>query len=126
MDLKTAAPTSAQRGINETLEKVTCFSLSWAFHIFVPSSGCKERFEWRYNYGPEVALLAPKGKGLELVRVRTGEVVAAYGRTSMSARKIGKFRWCSEDWYGEEGDMMVLISLLALTEKMRRGELETD
>ncbi len=86
------------------------------------AEGKRERFEWRHSSGPEVSALEGRSRGLKLVRVGTGEVVAAYAKTGMSARKIGKFRWVSNEEWGEEAGILVVISLLAIVERERRDE----
>jgi hypothetical protein len=96
---------------------------NWGFNIYVPWSSRPERFEWRHSSGPEVGALEGGTRGLELVRVGTGKVVAAFAWTALSAKKLGKFRWCTDDWFGEEGDLLVLISLLAVLEYIRKQQI---
>ena len=64
--------------------------------------------------------------GVEMRRVATGEVVCAWAWT-VSMKKAGKFRWvvagaASGGGWGEEAELMVLITLLAVVERIRRDE----
>ena len=96
--------------------------------MLVPSTGTREPFEWRFSRGAEVAALDGRYRGLKCVRVGTGEVVCAWAWTGVSARKVGKLRWESEGprgggrGWGEEAEWMVVVTLLAVVEKLRREE----
>jgi hypothetical protein len=37
--------------------------------------------------------------------------------------EVGKFGWCTDDWYGDEGDLLVLISLLAVLGYIRKQQI---
>ena len=76
-----------------SLIKSGTFSSSQFFHVLVPSTGLNERFEWKPSSGAEVALLQGRRRGMKLVRVATGEVVAAWARPNSGRKKKGKLRF---------------------------------
>jgi hypothetical protein len=93
------------------------------FDFFVNATAKMERFEWKSSSGPEVAALRGKSHGMKLVRVGTGEVVAAWARPNSGTRKKGKLRFTARD-RGELDDkweLMAVVSISAIIEKSRRS-----
>jgi hypothetical protein len=107
--------------VTENLEKERVFVDTYSIHFVHPTSGIRERFEWRHSSGAQVKALNGKPRGLKLVRTTTGEVVAVY-TGAISLRKLGKMRWLSERSYGDVSELIVMMSILALVEKDRREE----
>jgi hypothetical protein len=110
--------------VREELAKTSWLPDAWGFEMWVAGTGARERFEWRYSRGAQVAALEGRGRGLKCVRVGTGEVVCVWA-WSVSLTKAGKFRWVvvggGADW-GEEAEVMVVVTLLAIVERIRRDE----
>ncbi|KAH7384897.1 hypothetical protein BKA64DRAFT_646338 [Cadophora sp. MPI-SDFR-AT-0126] len=111
-----AAPT-------EKVESEGCFSLTHFFSLYLPLCGVRERFEWKVSVGREVRGLGGRSKGMELVRVRSGRVVAVYVSVNLAVRKKGKMRVLREDGdgLGREFEMMAVMSLVAILEAQRRA-----
>ena len=84
-----------------------------------------ERFEWKPSSGPEVQSLQGSSRGMKCVRARSGEVVAAWAAPNVVHRKKGKMRFLlNKDGFGagkEKFEIMVVISILSIMEKARRG-----
>jgi hypothetical protein len=110
--------------LREHMQKTGWLPDAWGFEMLLPTTGRRELFEWKHSRGPEVMALEGRNRGLKCVRVVTGEVVCAWAWTGASARKVGKLRWVvagTEAW-GEEAELMVLVTLLAVVERIRRDE----
>ena len=107
--------------VTETLEKVGVFVDTYSLHLVHPTSGNRELFEWRHSSGAQVKALNGKTRGLKLVRAATGEIIAVY-TGAISLNKMGKMQWLSERSYGDVGELLVMMSILALVEKDRRDD----
>jgi hypothetical protein len=105
----------------ENLEKKRIFVDTYSIHLVHPTSGIRELFEWRHSSGAQVKALNGKSRGLKLVRTTTGEVIAVY-TGAISLKKMGKMKWLSERSYGDVGELIVMMSILALVEKDRRDD----
>lgn len=104
------------------LEKEGFVSLVYWFMYKVPSTGQTEKFEWRRSSGNEVKALRGKSHGMKLVRLSTGEVVAAWTLPNTVHTKKGKMSFMARDRaaLGTEFELAVVLSILALIEKGRR------
>lgn len=89
------------------------------FSLYLEDYGRRERFEWKSSGGAEVRALG-HSTGMKLVRVKTGEVVAAYADVSCAWTKKGKICFLGTD-LGDEWRVMVVMSLVALLEARRRS-----
>ena len=112
--------------MTEPLEKEGLLSSAWAVYLVIPESGVRERFEWRRSSDLEVHRLQGRSKGMSFVRVGTGEVMVVYaGVSGRSTKKAGKFRWVGGRGggtdIGDAGELLCVMSLLALLEKARRS-----
>ena len=117
------APQSAGRPpLRAQMQKTGWLPDAWGFEMPLPGSARREQFEWKHSRGPEVAALEGRNRGLKCVRVATGEVVCAWAWTGVSARKVGKLRWVLGERWGEEVELMILVTLLAVVERVRRDE----
>jgi len=76
-----------------TLIKSGTFSSSQVFDVHIRSTDKNERFEWKASTGAEVASLEGQRRGMKLVRVSTGAVVAAWTRPNIGMKKKGKLRF---------------------------------
>jgi hypothetical protein len=100
----------------------------YAFHLTLPRTSVREKFEWRYAAGPILrSLEGIRQSGvLKLVRSITGETVAVYAglgqssRTKNPRRVVGMFRFLGER-LGEEFDVLAIMSILAIVERGRRS-----
>lgn len=89
----------------------------------LPGSNAKEKFEWKRSSGQEVANLMGKSNGEKLVRVKTGEVVAAWTLPGMSNKKKGKMSFLgNREVLGEKFELMAVICILGIMEKARRSK----
>lgn len=107
------------------LEREGAFSTVTFFNYPIPQANGQvqlERFEWKSSSGPEVQSLRGSSHGMKCVRVRTGEVVAAWARANSGTRKKGKMAFMMRDrGLGDEKfETMVVISVLSIMEKARR------
>ncbi|PVH82730.1 hypothetical protein DL98DRAFT_530108 [Cadophora sp. DSE1049] len=96
------------------------------FSLYLPLCGARERFEWKSSGGREVREMG-HSKGMKLVRVRNGRIVAVYASMSCAVRKRGKMRiWMGEgDGLGREFELMAVMSLVAILEAQRRASRNT-
>jgi hypothetical protein len=103
------------------LESTGTFTRSYMFPA-VLAGGAKEMFEWKRSSGAEVQGLQGKSHGMKLVRIRSGEVVAAWARANSGYKKKGKMEFLRVDRasLGEGFELMVVISILTIMEKARR------
>jgi hypothetical protein len=110
--------------IRKELQKTGYWPEAWSFEMVLSRAGksVREGFEWKYSRGEEVQAVGGRNRGLKCVRVGTGEVVCAWAWTVVSARKVGKFRWVGGESWGEEAELMVVATLLAVVERIRRDE----
>jgi len=94
----------------------------------VLASGQQEMFEWKSSSGPDVQSLEGRSHGMKLVRMRSGEVVAAWTRANSGYRKKGKISFLRTDRgaLGEGFELMVVVSILAIMEKARRRKKNTS
>jgi hypothetical protein len=88
----------------------------------VLASGEREMFEWKSSSGAEVQTLQGRSHGMKLVRMRSGEVVAAWTRANSGHEKKDKISFLTEDRrvLGERFELMAVISVLAMIEKARK------
>jgi hypothetical protein len=123
-DIDIAPQSAGHPPLRAKMQKTGWLPDAWGFEMLLPgsSSARREQFEWKYSRGPEVAALEGRTRGLKCVRVATGEVVCAWAWTAVSARKVGKLRWVLGERWGEEVELMVLVTLLAVVERVRRDE----
>ena len=120
--------------MQEQLLKTGSWPAAWGFEIFVLVAGGgrraagaprrRERLEWEHSRGPEVTALEGNSRGLKCVRAATGVVVCVWAWTR-SPWKVGKFRWMlgapdGGDGWGSKADVMVVMTLLAVVERIRR------
>jgi len=99
----------------------------YAFHIAIPKTGLREKFEWRHSSGPFIRTIDEirHSTGLELVRCFNDETVAVFAglsrrSTTKNPRKVvGMFRFLG-DRLGEEFDVYAVMSILAIVERSRR------
>jgi hypothetical protein len=103
------------------LENTGTFTRSYMFPA-VLASGEQEMFEWKSSSGADVQSLEGRSHGMKLVRMRSGEVVAAWTRANSGYKKKGKISFLRTDKgvLGEGFELMVVISILAIMEKARR------
>jgi hypothetical protein len=103
------------------LENTGTFTRSYMFPA-VMASGEREMFEWKSSSGADVQSLEGKSHGMKLVRMRSGEVVAAWTRANSGYKKKGKISFLRTDKgaLGEGFELMVVVSILAIMEKARR------
>ena len=93
------------------------------FSIEVESMGQREAFEWRHSRGSEVAALGASHSGWKLVRLSTGEVVAAWADASMSITKHMQFHFLGSGAsvaLGERWAVMSVITALRMWDMERR------
>lgn len=113
--------------VAQPLQKDGFFGSAWVIYVPVPPSGVRERFEWRNSSAVDVQRLEGRTPGMSLVRVGTGEVMAVYAGVSRgSTREVGKLRWVGgrdgRTDIGSAGELLCVMSLLALLEKARRSK----
>jgi hypothetical protein len=89
IDIELAA-TSSYRAERHALVKTGVFSSGRTFSVTLAGSNVPESFEWKRSNGQEVATLHGRGHGEKLVRINTGEVVAAWTTPYMSIGKKGR------------------------------------
>jgi hypothetical protein len=111
--------------VTQPLSKDGLFTTTWSMHITVPGTGFRERFEWRNSSGVEVQRLEGGSKGKKFVKYGTGEVLAVYAPESgWSTKKVGKVRWVGGKAgltdIGPVGELLCVVSLLAMLEKERK------
>jgi len=112
--------------IRTQLTKDQLFSSSMSFFAATAQSGTAERFEWKSSTGPEVQALEGSRHGMSLVRTQTGEVVAAWARPNSGTKKKGKVAWVGRrDVLGEGGEVLAIVTILAIMEKTRRRQSGT-
>ena len=93
------------------------------FSIEVEATGQREAFEWRHSRGSEVAALGASHSGWKLVRLGTGEVVAAWANSSMSITKQLQFHFLgsgANGILGERWAVMTVITALRMWDMERR------
>lgn len=106
-----------------TLAKDGVFSSCRVFYCTLPGSNVNERFEWKRSSGQEVASLHGRSHGDKLVRVKTGEVVAAWTLPGMSTKKKGKMSFLgNREVLGDKFELMAVICMLGIMEKARRNK----
>ncbi|KAL2063779.1 hypothetical protein VTL71DRAFT_5584 [Oculimacula yallundae] len=83
--------------------------------------GGTEQFEWKSSHGEEVKGMDGKGHGMKLLRVGTGEVVAAWTPASSGRNKRGNMSFMgNRDVYGDAFEIIVVITIAGIIEKRRR------
>jgi hypothetical protein len=91
------------------------------FDFLIPSTGKKERFEWKHSSGPEVMALKGSSHGMKLVWAAKNEVVAAWAGPNSGTRKKGKMSFMGDrEALGPRFEVMAVISVLAIMERKRR------
>lgn len=114
--------TSSYRVEHHHLEKSGVFSSGRVFSVTLPGSNVLEGFEWKRSQGQEVASLHGRGHGEKLVRVSTGEVVAAWTTPYMSIGKKGKMSFLgNREVLGEKFELMAVICMLGIMAKDHSG-----
>jgi hypothetical protein len=117
IDIELAA-TSSYRAEHHALEKTGVFSSGRAFSVTLAGSNVSESFEWKRSHGQEVATLHGRGHGEKLVRINTGEVVAAWTTPYMSIGKKGKMSFLrNREVLGEKFELMAVICMLGIMGK---------
>ena len=97
------------------------FSSCRTFAFTLPGSTVQERFEWKRSSGVEVASLNGRSHGEKLVRVRTGQVIAAWTYPGMSVTKKGKMSFLgNREEFGDVFEVLAVVSIVAIMEKLRR------
>ncbi|KAF4636263.1 hypothetical protein G7Y89_g1824 [Cudoniella acicularis] len=116
------------RKFEETMEGHGFINRSYSFTALV-GCGAEETFQWQWSHslaGLGDWMAQGSGYGMELTRLRTGEVVAAYSTPIMSS--WSRHKWDLEflgdgrdprNEFGRLWEVMVVISFLALLEKKR-------
>ena len=107
--------------ISETMKKDRSQHACHYFTVPVGGNQTPERFEWKNSKGNEVRSLNGKSHGMKLVRVKTGEVVAAWAPPNSGTRKRGKMAFLNREVLGENFEIMTVVTILAIMEKARRG-----
>jgi hypothetical protein len=118
IDVQLFAPGTGQIS---KLENTGTFTRTYMFPA-VLASGEREMFEWKSSSGADVQSLDGRSHGMKLVRMRSGEVVAAWTRANSGYKKKGKISFLRTDKgaFGEGFELMVVVSILAIMEKARR------
>lgn len=117
------AATSSYRAERHSLEKTGVFSSGRAFSVTLAGSNVSESFEWKRSQGREVASLHGRGHGEKLVRINTGEVVAAWTTPSMSIGKKGKMSFLgNREVLGEKFELMAVTCMLGIIGKDHNGK----
>jgi hypothetical protein len=103
------------------LENTGTFTRGYIFPA-VLANGEREMFEWKSSSGADVQSLEGRSHGMKLVRMRSGEAVAAWTRANSGYKKKGKISFLRTDRgaLGEGFELMVVISILSIMEKARR------
>ncbi|ESZ89737.1 hypothetical protein SBOR_9878 [Sclerotinia borealis F-4128] len=105
------------------LQSTGFLSAVWDF-TYTFDDGHQEVFEWRRSSGDAVAGLGGRSKGHKLVRVSSGEVVAAWthpgGMSLDKVAKIGILDSARAHGWGERWEVTVVVGTIALIEKERR------
>ncbi|KAE9365821.1 hypothetical protein N431DRAFT_430025 [Stipitochalara longipes BDJ] len=100
------------------LEKSGTFGAGRVFSITLPGSDVPEHFEWKQSQGEEVTILHGTSHGEKLVRVNTGEVVAAWTAPLMSGTKKGQMSFLgNRELLGEKFEVMAVICMLGIMGK---------
>jgi hypothetical protein len=86
-----AAPT-------EPLQTEGFFHTVHYFSLFLPNLSVRERFEWKNSCGAEFGALG-HGSGMNLIRIKTGEIVAVYADVNFALQKNGEDVF-SKGWNG--------------------------
>ncbi|QSZ34600.1 hypothetical protein DSL72_006194 [Monilinia vaccinii-corymbosi] len=112
-------------GITSTsLQSTGILSPVWNF-TYTFDDGHQEAFEWKKSSGEAVAGLGGKSKGHKLVRVLSGEIVAAWTHSENfnldNFAKIGLLDSARVQGWGERWEVTVVIAAVALIEKERRA-----
>jgi hypothetical protein len=103
---------------NCVLQSDGVFTPSYPFE-YIHDDGSREVFEWKRSHGREVQSLDGAYHGYKLVRVKNGQVVAAWTRPGgWSTGKVGKIA-LMERGLGERWEVTTVIGALALLEKER-------
>ena len=119
-------PLAANAAGGVSVEHVTVtgvFHKVMSFVIEVAATGQRESFEWRHSRGSEVAALGASHSGWKLVRLGTGEVVAAWANSSMSITKQLQFHFLgsgANGILGERWAVMAVITALRMWDMERR------
>jgi hypothetical protein len=104
---------------NCVLKSDGLFMPSYPFE-YIHDDGSREVFEWKRSTGQEIQSLNGAHHGHKLVRVKNGQVVAAWTRPSgWAVDKVGKIA-LMERGLGERWELTAVIGALALLEKERQ------
>ncbi|PLN80552.1 hypothetical protein BDW42DRAFT_111565 [Aspergillus taichungensis] len=92
----------------------------YRWHINLPHG--RQAFVWKQtrSVGVDESFSKHCGTNFKLVDDRTGRIVGLFSSTVMSLKKSGKFRVTAE--YGNEFEVMALITVLGLYEASRRRQ----
>jgi hypothetical protein len=103
------------------VNKESAFSSTYSFTFAI--QGRLEKFEWKNSSGAEVQALNGSSHGMKLVRVATGSVVTAWTKPHSGTAKQGKMKFTAKDRgaLGNDFEKVVVISIAAIMEKLRRA-----
>ncbi|PQE26227.1 hypothetical protein CJF30_00000948 [Rutstroemia sp. NJR-2017a BBW] len=95
------------------------FTANYPFE-YIHDDGSREVFAWKRSHGAEVQSLRGAYHGYKLVRVKNGQVVAAWTKPGgPSVDKVGKIA-LMERGLGERWEVTAVMGALALLEKERQ------
>ncbi|APA13163.1 predicted protein [Sclerotinia sclerotiorum 1980 UF-70] len=108
---------------SSTLQSSGLLSPVWDF-TYTFDNESQEEFQWKRSSGEAVAGLGGRSRGSKLVRISTGEVLAAWSQpatTNMDmVAKIGLLDSGRPHGWGERWEVTVVLGAIALIEKDRR------
>ena len=91
----------------------------YQFSSHLESVGTGERFEWQpYRFWEWKSIF--HSIGMTLVRVKTGTVIALYTKASWPKKKTGKMKFVDGENFGNDFQVMAVMSLLAILERESR------
>ncbi|CAD6446275.1 defbbdad-de92-4a2f-bd30-b3ff1a9eb277-CDS [Sclerotinia trifoliorum] len=108
---------------SSTLQSSGLLSPVWDF-TYTFDNGRQEEFQWKRSSGEAVAGLGGRRRGSKLVRVSSGEVLAAWSQpATMNLDKVAKIGLLDSGrahGWGERWEVTVVLGAIALIEKDRR------
>jgi hypothetical protein len=100
--------------------KCDFYNGAYSFASSLDSIRPKEGFEWQACSLWE-SISMGHCSGMKLIRIKTGDVIALYGKVTCSTwKKTGKVRFLDGQDFGDEFQDMAVMSLLAILEAKRR------
>lgn len=107
-----------------TVSKHGWLNATWEFSLLLPDLGQRVTFTWRESRSAAVGSLQGRNQGWECVTGEDRSVAAFTGPEGVSVKKLGKMAFFSmrygEGW-GDGVEAMVLVSLMGILERERRG-----